>query len=213
MQRPTDPPSSRLGTPGRVNALLVAVFVGSTLAAGYGFGVLAGVLPPRSLVAILEYVVLVVGGLVSGLTALVLWWRWRQEQPRKLTWGQVVLTSVLAPVVPLGAVLVMERLRTGAFAVPRLFGWMCFGVLVVSAQFALGAGTGRQHGLRGAQSWRLLLGECVGVFAVVVTLLTLTAASPDFEANLSFAGGACLLLLLFGGPLYLLGRHLSYAPE
>jgi hypothetical protein len=115
--------------------------------------------------------------------------------------------SLVATAISLGAVLLVERLSRGEFALPHLFGWTTFGIVVVSLQFAAGA-VGSEE-----QSRRTLLAECALLFAGTFASLTIAPVEPNLLGNLTFAVVACLLLVLFGGPLYLLGAHLSQAPQ
>jgi hypothetical protein len=88
-----------------------------------------------------------------------------------------------------------------------LFAWTLFGVLALSLQFAVGAINS------GQQSRRIFLAECILVFGGTFTHLTIAPVEPHLVGNLIVAGVACLLLLGVGGPLYLLGDHLSKAPQ
>jgi hypothetical protein len=203
MKKSADSPSQRRGEHENTYVLLVAVFVLSALAFGYGFAVFAGVLPAMGLVAIFEYVLLVIGGLSSTLTGLAAAWLWRQEQPHPLTGRLALLMSSIASAVPLGAILLSAQFRFGEFTVPRVFGWTTVGVLVLSSQFAVGAINPKQR------TWHVLLTECGVVFTGVSILLTLSGGERPIAANLSIAAVGTVLFLVFAGPLYLLGHHLS----
>jgi hypothetical protein len=207
MQDSTDSLSGRPGPPGRTSILLSVVFALSLLAFGYGLAVFLGRLPQGwGPLAAVQYTLLVLGALLSSLLALVAGRQWRRGQPRPLGGRQALSLSLVAAAVSLGAVLLVERLRRGEFALPHLIGWTTFGLLAVSLQFAAGA-VGSERQLR-----RTLLAECTLVFAGTFAYLTITPVEPQLIANLVFAGVACLLLVLFGGPLYLLGNHLSRTP-
>jgi hypothetical protein len=203
MKGSTDSPAQRRGEHENTYVLLVAVSVLSALAFGYGFAVFAGVLPALQFVAIFEYVLLVIGGLSSALTGLAAAWLRRQEQPHPLTGRPALLMSSIASAVPLGAILLSAQLRFGEFTVPRVFGWTTVGVLVLSSQFAVGAVTPKRR------TRHVLLTESGVVFAGVSTLLTLNGGERPIAATLSIAGVGTVLFLVFAGPLYLLGHHLS----
>jgi hypothetical protein len=184
------------------------VFALSVLAFGYGVAVFLGFLPAGwGPLAVVQYALLVLGALLSSLLALITGRQWRRGQPRPLGTRQALLLSLIASTISLGAVILVERLRRGDFALPHLFGWTMFGLLVLSLQFAAGAVGSEQ------QSRRILLAECIPVFGGTFTYLTITPVEPHLIGNLIVAGVACLLLVLFGGPLYLLGNHLSQAPQ
>jgi hypothetical protein len=208
MQDSTDPLWGRPGTPRRISVLLGVVFALSLLAFGYGLAVFLGGLPAGwGALAAIQYVLLVLGGLLSSLLALVAGRQWRRGEPRPLGGRQALSVSLVAAAISLGAVLLVERLRRGEFALPHLIGWTTFGLLAVSLQFAAGA-VGSERQLR-----RTLLAECTLVFAGTFAYLTITPVEPHLLGNLVFAGAACLLLVLVGGPLYLLGTHLSRTPS
>jgi hypothetical protein len=184
------------------------VFALALLAFGYGLAVFLGILPAGwGPLAAVQYALLVLGALLSSLIALIAGRRWRQGEQRPLGGRQALSMSLVATAISLGAVLLVERLRRGEFALPHLFGWTAFGLLVLSLQFAAGA-VGSEE-----QSRRTLLAECTLLFAGTFAYLTVTPVEPHLIGNLVVASVACLLLVLFGGPLYLLGTHLSQAPQ
>jgi hypothetical protein len=80
--------------------------------------------------------------------------------------------SIVAPAIPLGAVTRLEQLRVGGFALPPVFGWTPFVVLVPSLQFGGGAAGSRR------QSRRILLAECILVFGGAFVSLTVNVDWP-----------------------------------
>lgn len=204
MQKSTDPPSQRPKNLGRTYKFLVAVFALSALVFGYGFAVTVRLLPTGwGIIGILQYIFLVIGALLLSLVALIAGWLWRQEQPQALTRSQALLMSIIASALALGVTILSHQLRVGEFAFPQFLGWTLLGVLVLSTQFAVGTVDPRQ------QRRLILLLECVVVFAVVFGFLTLDRGEIQLASYLFVAGGASTLLFMFGGPLYLLGNHLS----
>lgn len=204
MQKSTDPPSQRPEHLGRTYKYLVAVFALSSLVFGYGFAVTVRLLPTGwGIFGVLQYIFLVIGALLLSLVTLIAGWLWQQEQPQALARRQALLMSIIASAIALGVTILSHQLRVGEFAVPQFLGWTLLGFLVLSTQFAVGTVRPRH------QRRLLLLAECVVVFAVVFGFLTLDRGEIQLASYLFVAGGASLLLLMFGGPLYLLGNHLS----
>lgn len=204
MQKSTDSPSQGLENLGRTYKFLVAVFAFSALVFGYGFAVTVRLLPTGwGIVGVLQYIFLVIGALLLSLVTLIAGWLWRQEQPQALMRRQALLMSIIASAVALGVTILSYQFRVGEFALPQFLGWTLLGFLVLSTQFAVGTVKLRQ------QRRLILLAECVVVFAVVFGFLALDRGGIQLGSYLFVAGGASILLLIFGGPLYLLGNHLS----
>jgi uncharacterized membrane protein len=204
MQNSTDPPSQAPEHLGRTYKYLVAVFALSALVFGYGFAVTVRLLPTGwGIFGILQYIFLAIGALLLSLVTLIAGWLWRQEQPQTLTRRQALLMSIITSAVALGVTVLSYQLRVGEFALPQFLGWTLLGFLVLSTQFAVGTVTPRQ------QRRLILLAGGVVVFAVVFRFLTLDRGRIQLGSYLFVAGGASILLFMFGGPLYLLGNHLS----
>ncbi|KAB1197439.1 MULTISPECIES: DUF4175 domain-containing protein [Haloferax] len=177
---------------------------------GYGFATTIGLLPSAwGIAGILQFSLLLIGALVGSLVALVTGELWRRDHPRPLTRKRAILTSLSAAVIAFVAVLISWELRTGDFTRLQFQEWFLFGAVVVSFQFVLGT-------VQPSRKRRLLLvGELVVVFVSVFLFGFVSTGRGEINlVSYSFvSGGASLLLLLFGGPLYLLGNRLSSVPQ
>lgn len=208
MENSTGPPPQRQAVLRRTYTLLIAVFVLSITVFGYGFGVIVRLLPAGwGISGIVQYIALIIGALLSSLVALIAAWLWRQEQPQTLTSGRAIRMGTIASAMALGVTILSYRLRVGEVEFPRSLGWTLIGCLGMSTQFAVGTIEPRRR------RWLTLLVECGIIFAAVFAFITLNRGSIPPSSYSFLAGGASVLLLVSGGPLYLLGSHLSELPR
>lgn len=204
MQESTVSPPPHRGDRERTRKLVTAVFAIGISLFGYGFAVSVGLLPAGwGIFGVFQYVLLTVGALLGSLMALVLAWSWRRVPSRPLTWRRATLTSLVATVLALLAVVASHWLRVGDFSLPQFLNWTALGLLVLSLQFPLGT-------IQQKRRRRLvLIGESSLVFAVVFGVLTVDRGAVNLVSYLFVSGGATASFLLFGSPLYLLGSRLN----
>lgn len=183
---------------------MAVVFTVGGILFGYGVGVTLRLLPSGwGIVAVFQGILMVLGALFLSVVALLTLWFWRQEHPHPLTKRQIVTISLLAPLLSAGATVVTYWLKVGELSLPQFLGWTMLGLAVVSLQFVLGTVTpGRRRRL-------LLLAEPIVIFVVLFGFLTIDRQQVDLVSYTVVSGGAGILLLVFGGPLYLLGNQVS----
>ncbi|MCO8265849.1 hypothetical protein ACOZ4B_09770 [Haloferax prahovense] len=175
---------------------------------GYGLATTIGLLPSAwGIVGVFGFVLFLIGTLSVSLVTLVTVQFWRQDQPHQITRRRAVLTSLSAATITFGAILASWQLRTGDFTKLQFQEWILFGSVVLSLQFVLGTVKPRR------KRRLLLLGELAVVFGFVFLFEFFSTGETNLVSNSFVSGGASMVLLLFGGPLYLLGSRLSRVPQ
>lgn len=188
--------------------ILAMMFTIGFFFSGYGFATTIGLLPSAwGIVGVFEFVLFLIGTLSVSLVTLVTIQFWRQDQPQQITKRRAVLTSLSAATITFVAILASWQLRTGDFTKLQFQEWILFGSVVLSLQFVLGTVKPKR------KRRLLLLGEVVVVFVILFSFFSINRGEINLVSYSFVSGGASLLLLLFGGPLYLLGNRLGRVPQ
>ena len=197
------PPHADQNRPYRLIA--VGLLVGlSTFA--YGFTSTIGLLPIGwGILGVFQFLMLLVGSLVVSLLTLVTLRFRRQGQPQRLTGRQAVQLGFIASAIAFAVIVASWAIRVGYFMIPQFPEWILLGLLVLSLQFALGTVMPKRR------RCLLLLTELGAVFVAIFGFLAVDRGEINVASYLVASGGATVLLLLFGGPLYLLGNRLHKA--
>lgn len=204
MVKPATPISLPKGSQRRTNWLIAIVFTIGICVFGFGFAPIIGLLPSGwGIFGVFQFVLLVIGALLVSLMTVVTLQFWYQDRPQVLTTKRATQASFLAAVIAFVVVIASWGIKVGDFTVPQFPEWILLGLVVLSLQFALGTVTPKRR------RRLLLLVETVGVFLFLFGFLTVDRGEINFESYLVVSGGASVLLLLFGGPIYVLGTHLS----
>ena len=188
--------------------ILAVMFTVGFFFFGYGFATTIGFLPSAwGIVGVFEFVLFLIGTLSVSLVTLVTIQFWRQDQPQQITRRRAVLTSLSAATITFVVVLITWELRTGDFTRLQFQEWILFGSVVLSLQFVLGI-------VRPRRKRRLLLiGEMIVVLVFLFGFFSIDRGEINLVSYSIVSGGASMLLLLFGGPLYILGIRLGRVPQ
>lgn len=206
MRTSTPAPAPRWNDRERTRQLIVGVFAVGVIAFGYGFAVMVRLLPVGwGAVAVFQYILVVIGALLASLMAIVAVLRWHRKPTQPLTSRQLVVSSLLASLFSTGTTIGTWGVRTGESVLPQFLVWTGLGLAVLSLQLPLGT-------LRPARRRRVvLLAESAVVFVVIFGFLIIDREAVNLASYTFVSGGAVVLLLLFGGPLILLGNRLAGA--
>jgi len=183
----------------RIHELLAATFALGLALYGYGFAVALGILPAGwGPVVVTQYVLMVVGGLLGWLIALVFLWSRLSSGSGLLTERDRLAICLLAPLGAIVTTMASNWLSAGVFTLPQS-GWTVVGLIVLSLQFYLGTLTPAR------MRRRIVVLEPVAVFVLIFGFLVIDRSTVNPASFLVVSGGASLLFILVGGPLYLLG--------
>ena len=183
--------------------LIAVVLLVGLSAFAYGFASTIGLLPIGwGIHGVFQFLMLLVGSLVVSLLTLITIQFRRQDQPQRLTGKQAVQLGLIASAVAFVVIITPWSIRVGYFMIPQFPEWILLGLLVLSLQFALGTVTPKR------MRRLLLLTELGVVFVAIFGFLAVDRGEINVASYVVASGGATVLLLLFGGPLYLLGNRL-----
>lgn len=206
MQVPTT--SSRTGGRNRAHWVIEAVFTPGICVFGYGFATTVGLLPSGwGILAVFQFGLLLVGALLVTLVTIATLQVHQRDRQEPLTEKQAIRTSLIAAVIALIVVIVSWTIRVGSFIVPQFSGWILLGLVVLGLQFPLGTVRPKR------KRRQLFLSETAFVFVFLFGFLTVDRGEIDFSSYLVVSGGATVLLLIFGSPLYFLGSILGSLPR
>lgn len=187
----------------RTHELLIATVALGLLLYAYGLAVALGLLPAGwGPVLVTQYALMVVGGLLVWLIALVVLWSRFLSGSGLLTERDRLAIWLLAPVATIATTMGSTWLSSGLVSLPHA-GWTVLGLVVLSFQFYLGTLTPKR--LRR----RILTIEPLVVFVLIFLFLAIDRSTINLSSFLFVSGGATLLLVLGGGPLYLLGTRVG----
>lgn len=191
----------------RTRRYISVVFVVGALLFGYGLAVTLNLLPVGwGTVAVFQFILLTVGALLVSLMTLVVLLR-RQTNSGSITRRQLLFASLTAPLLTLAMTVALRWVRRGELPLPGFLDWTLLGLVILSLQIMIGT-------VRPVRRRQLVFfAEAVVVFVVLFGVLVFDRQELNLASYLLVSGGAVLLLILFGGPLYLLGNRLNSLVE
>lgn len=197
-------PSPHHGDEKRTSDFILVLLAIGIFLYGYGFTVAVGFLPVGwGVTAVFQNIILALGALLVSLMGSIMVWRWRQGKRKPFNRKQLLTTIVVAPLVSILGALIPYWLRAGTFSLPQFMDLTLIGLGVVSVQLLIGT----VDPVRRRRA--ILLAEAIIVFVVVFGFLTVDRQGVNLTSYLFVSGGATVLLIIFGGPLYLLGNRLT----